>query len=478
MTWLLTIEARDPDNQPVTLQYSDGAYDAPDDTLYLPRMRQPGLYQSGLYAGEIVSVERSGIGETVLINSDGALDVLADYAVDGRAVVLSRTSESGVIEVLRGTATGLSWRRGEVALSLRAPQALLQRAHIHETYDGTNVLPAGLEGTADDIKGQVKPRVYGDVRNARPVLINTARLIYQISSRDDCEVAAVWDRGAPLERGDACASLDDLQLNEPPAGMYRCWRGFIRLGASPAGVVTVDAHTAESDISAVITAICAEAGQVCDVSHLAGVGAVGLYVTDAESTAALLDRLVVAGCYWRIDALGVLQAAPLSIPASPSVTLDDHEILSLDRRATGASSDGLPIWRVTVRADRIESTTDEASGVVDSARRARLSRQYREAVAERPAVLERHPMAGELVIDSCLRSLDDAQIEAERIIDLVSVRRDRVTLEGQMTAHVLDIGSGVSVRTHRLGYINARAFIVLGQQINARTGKATLELWG
>ncbi|WP_342596310.1 hypothetical protein AAGT95_09420 [Salinicola lusitanus] len=482
MTWLLTIEARDPDNQPCVLRFSDGAYDAPDDTLYLPRIQQPGLYQAGLYAGEIVSVDRSGFGETTLINTDGGLDYLVDYAVDGRAVVLSLATETGVTEILRGTAAGLTYQRNEVSLKLRAPQALLQRPHPYQTYAGTNTLPEGVEGTADDIQGQPKPRVYGDVRNAQPTLVNTAKLIYQISSRDNCTVTSVYDKGAKLTAGAAYSSLTQLQSTAPAAGEWRAWRGYLRLGDSPVGTLTCDARTADTGIDAVIAMLCDEVDQPCDTSALSGMGSVGLYVTDTADTAALLDRLVAAGAWWRIDAAGTLRAARLEVPLTQSdgspAKIQDHEILSLDRKAAGASSDGLPIWRVTVRADRLETTQTDLAGAVDEGRRGRLGRQYREAIAERPDVLERHPLAGELEIDSCLRDLADAQAAAEAILELVSVRRDRVTLEGRVARHRLEIGAGVEIVTPRQGYAAGRTMLVLGQQINARTGRLTLELWG
>ncbi|WP_353980934.1 hypothetical protein [Salinicola endophyticus] len=482
MTWLLTIEARDPDDRPCVLRFSDGAYDAPDDTLYLPRIQQPGLYQAGLYAGGVVGVERSGVGETTLINADGGLDHLADYAVDGRTVVLSLATDTGVTEILRGTAAGLGYQRQTLALTLRAPQALLQRPHPYQTYAGSNTLPEGVEGTADDIQGQPKPRLYGDVRNAQPVLVNSARLIYQVSSRDDCQVDAVYDQGAALTRGAAYDSLASLQASAPAAGEWRAYRGYLRLGAPPVGTLTCDAQTAETSVAAVIAALCAEVAQPCDATALAGLGRVGLYVTDSATTADLLDRLVTAGGWWRLDAEGTLRAARLENPRTQTgdapTTIHDHEIVNLERKATGASSDGLPIWRVTLRADRLETTQTDLAGVVDDSRRARLGRQYREAIAERPEVLARHPLAGELTLDTCLRDLADAQAAAEAILDLVSVRRDRVTLEGRLRHHQPAIGERVEVVTPRQGYAAGRTMLVLGQQINARSGRLTLELWG
>ena len=90
MTWTLTIQARDAENQPQTLRFSQGIYLDEDDNFYDPRIQQPGLYEAGLYAGQLLNQSRSGYGETTLLNDDGGLDYLADYAVDGREMSQGR----------------------------------------------------------------------------------------------------------------------------------------------------------------------------------------------------------------------------------------------------------------------------------------------------------------------------------------------------------------------------------------------------
>ena len=109
MTWTLTVEALNAANEPETLRFSLGRYDAPDDAFYDPRMLQPGLYQAGLYAGQLLQQGRSGHGETTLENSDGALDYLADYAVDGRTMQLRFDEQLQVV----GTVSRLAFRENE-----------------------------------------------------------------------------------------------------------------------------------------------------------------------------------------------------------------------------------------------------------------------------------------------------------------------------------------------------------------------------
>ena len=483
MTWLLTIEARDGAGDPVTLRYSDGHYPDASARLWVPRIAQPGLYREGMFTGDLVKVARSGAGETVLINADGALDDLVDYAVDGREVVLSNVQDGVETVALRGTAAGLVFSRGQVTLTLREPQALLQVDHPHETYAGDNVLPDGLEGTEDDIQGQVKPRVYGDVRNASPVLVNSSRLIYQVSSRPDCTVSAVYDQGAALVDGGAYADLAELESVAPVAGEFRAYQGYVRLGDSPVGSVTVDAACSTTLAGAAMAAIALEAGYVleaADAAALDTVGAVGIYLTGSATTAALLDRLAVSvGGYWRIDAAGVIRAQVLEAPVAPVMTLADHQITDISRSATGAGANGLPAWKVVVTADRVETTQTDLAGSVDEARKARMANETREATAQREAVQARHPLADDLSVTSDLRSLSDAQAVAERLADLLSVRRDRVTLTARLSQAVaLELGQTITVVTPRLGYRAGRTMIVVGREFNALRGRMTIELWG
>ena len=479
MTWTLTIEARDAANQPVTLRYSQGRYDDPDNHFYDPRILQPGLYEAGLYAGQVLNQSRSGFGETTLINADGALDYLADYAVDGREMVLAL---DGVPQVV-GTVARMAFSDDEVSVVLRDPLEPLMTPHPMEVYAGNNVLPEGLEGTEEDIAGEIKPQVRGEVRNATPVLVNTAKLIYQVSSLPDCEIKAVYDKGAALTSGGAYTSLAQLQSAAPSAGEYRAYQGYIRVGAAPTGAVTVDAEQSAPLAGAVAGQLAADRGWTLNSSDAAALDALGrvrIYLTDETDTLSLLDRIAESiGGYLSVGATGVLRIQPLEAPATPALTLHDYEIETISRSATGAGDNGLPVWRVTVEADRIETVQDDLAGNVDDARRARLSKQTRRARADDAAVRERHPLAGELTIDSVLASSSKAQSVATRLLNLLNVRRDSVTAEAQsVVASGFSVGASVSVVTPRLGYSTGRDMLITGYRLDAETGELNLNLWG
>ena len=482
MIWLLNINAVDPGGVLRNIVVSSGEYHGTGVAWY-PLIKQPGLYSDGLFAGDLLNVGRSGIGEATLINAGGMLDYLADWSVDGRDVVLQQFDGESVTDVWKGTASRLVYTRNEVQVRLRDPGARIDKPHPHEVFAGDNVLPDGLEGTEDDIKGQPKPKVYGDVRNASPALVNSSKLIYQVSSRYDCTVSAVYDAGSPLTPGTPYTSRPEMQSVAPSAGEFRAYQGFCRLGDSPIGAVTVDASSSQDLAGDVMEFIAYEAGiQVShvDMNALDAVGPIGIYLTDVSTTSAIFDRIAVSvGGYWRLAANGTVHIGFLSRPSSPVGTLLDYQIESISRSATGSGDNGVPVWKVVVKADRVETTQTNLTGSATDARRSRLANKYRQSIAESQATLNRHPLSSEVMINSDIRSLTDAQAIADRLLALVSVRRDRCTLVGRIDqTNNMDIGKTITVKTSKLGYSQGRDMMVIGRELNARTGKITLDLWG
>lgn len=479
--WLLALEALDPSDTPVTLRCASAAYT--DAVHWDVRLIQPALYSVGAFGSSLAGAARSGYGEASLVNIDGGLDGLVDFALDGRVATLSLADGGTVTQVLRATVSRLSYGDGEVSIALRDPQEALKQPHPHAVYAGNNAPPAGLEGVASDIKGQWKPQVYGKVRNATPQLVNTARLIFQVDSGSASTVTAVYDRGVALTAGAAYPDLATLQSTAPAAGSFRAFQGYFRLGATPAGQVTADVDGSPAGLGSVFAQIASQVGQTVnasDVTAANALGDVGVYVDRERSTADLLDHLADSmGGYWSMDAGGVIRLRQILAPASPALTLYEYEIVSIDRESSGAGESGLPVWRVVVRADRVETVqTDVASSATNAAR---VANQYREAVAEDSATKTRHPLADELVIESDLRALTDAQTQATRLLALLKVRRDRVKVGAvlsQEKAAAIAIGLTITVITHKLGYAAGRDFVVLGYTLDANTMRVDLDLWG
>ena len=199
MTVLVEIDALDAAGAAETLRFSDGKYIDGGGHYYDPSITDApqisviandgGLF--GLFSG-------SSIGDVAMDNIDGHLYYLADYAVDGRPVRIYW--HDGATATLRftGSIGRLAPGNGQMVLSLKAPQEVLGDKHPMAVYAGDNAPPAGLEGTADTLKGKQKPKVFGPCKNISADLVNEPLLIYQVSSRTDCVVTAVFDDGVRL----------------------------------------------------------------------------------------------------------------------------------------------------------------------------------------------------------------------------------------------------------------------------------------
>lgn len=477
MTWTLTIQALDEENTPQTLRFSQGIYLDADDNFYDPRILQPGLYEAGLYAGQLLNQSRSGYGETTLVNADGGLDYLADYAVDGREMTLALDGMPQII----GTVARLAFGDSEVSVVLRDPLEPLRSSHDMETYAGDNVLPDGVEGTQDDIAGEPKPLVLGEVRNAQPVQVNTAKLIYQVSSLADCTVTAVYDRGVSLTNGGVYTSLEQLKSTAPAPGEFRAYQGYIRLGSTASGTLTVNATQSDARAGTVAQTLAAVRGYTLhadDVATLNNYGAVRFYITTETSTLELLDRIAESiGGYLSVQPDQVLRMGIWIAPEPTTDAINDYSIATISRSATGAGEGGLPVWRVNIDCDRIETVQNDLAGNVSNARRARMAKQTRRVVVTDVAVRNRHPLAGEITINSVLASYTQSKTVAQRVLTLLSVRRDTVQIEAN-EALLPTVGGNLTLITPRQGYGAGRAMRVTGYRLNAQTNDLTLNLWG
>jgi hypothetical protein len=192
-----------------TLRYATQGFatlptDTPASTYIDGRLRQPLVIRRDLFkAGTTRGRSSVTVGDLDLVNDDGALDDLLTYGFSGRAITLWRGAKgaafpsgfsvlfAGTMEQPEATLTSISVKVRDRMMDLLLP---LQATK----YAGSNVLPAGLEGTADDLKGKPKPFCLGSVLNVPAVCVNTSKLIYQVNDGAIQSLDAVYDRGISL----------------------------------------------------------------------------------------------------------------------------------------------------------------------------------------------------------------------------------------------------------------------------------------
>ncbi|MDD2367332.1 MAG: hypothetical protein PHN84_14330, partial [Desulfuromonadaceae bacterium] len=220
-------------------RYISSPDDTPPDTTYLPRVLQPGNIKLAMFQdGKTGGASSIGYGDISLANKDGGLDSLIEYSFNGRSIVVKEVTAAGQSIIFTGTMEQPLFTMDTVSLMIRDRQIVLEQPLLTVLYAGDNILPDGVEGV-EDIKGRQKPRVYGSVANITPVLVNTAKLTYQVSDKAVYSIA-VFDNGVPITADGDCSDVAALQVETVSAGTFKTClaAGLFRLGSSPVGQVT------------------------------------------------------------------------------------------------------------------------------------------------------------------------------------------------------------------------------------------------
>lgn len=480
--------------------------DTPANTLVDPRIAVPALVRRDTFdIATTGGASRAGYGELVLRNSDGGLDWMNDVALDGRRIVIQIASNddaaypAGYTTLLDGVMEQPQITLADVRIRIRDRQVFTARSAQDSRYGGTNVRPDGVDGIASDLKGKPKPILYGYAFNCTPLLVNTSKLVYQVNDGAVRDVMAVYDSGALLGRGADYADLTALLATGPLAGTFRVWKagGLFRIGSPPAGQVTCDAvegqwpkdRTAAQIFSRFLTERAGlTSGDISAIDLTAldakQPGTIGLYLDRDITVAGALDLIAQSvGAWWASDANGVLRLQRLEAPSGASVaTFDGDSIVEGSLQRVPMNDNGLPVYRVTVRA--VPNYTVQNTGLVgsvSSARRARLAQPYQDAASEDLTVRDVYLLAPERIVQTLLACLPVAQVEATRLMGLYGVKRDRYELKVKAMPAVLasiDLGVVVTLQYHRYGLTTGKQFRVLGYQLDPVADEATLTVWG
>lgn len=492
------------------LGFTSGAEDTPAHTTYDPRLEQAVEVTRTIFApGTTQGQSKSGFGDLVILNPDGELDDLLNYAFDGRSIIVKRgpvtaTSLTEFVTVFVGTMEQADFSTSRISLKLRDRQAPLHLPIQTTKYAGTNALPDGVEGVAGDLLGKPKPLCYGVVSNIQPPCVNTARLIYQVNDGAVQAVSSVYDRGISLTNGGTYATQADL-LNDtlqPAAGAYKSWLagGMFRLGSSPAGTVTADVtqgataadRTAAMLYKTVLLRMGVTLGDILasDLTTLDAQNAaqLGLFINEETKGADVLDMVAnTVGAWWGANIAGVYRIELLEKPfTAPVYTFTANDIIGPPVRLPTADIErGMPAYRVTVRYARNYTLQTDLAGGVTNARRAVVAQTWREATQVDASVQTVHLLAVALQYDSLFAYEADAIIEANRRLALRSVQRHRfeiTTLYNDETSG-LDLGDVVGLLHPRyglelIGDTAGQTFVLIGVEPDAQGGQLRLTLWG
>lgn len=471
------------------------------------------MYRSGGARGDVAV----STGYLEITNADGALDAAIDIAYNGHAVSIlewfpttgtfssHKALEGGVIE--QATFTD-----DKITFQLRDKNFTRDKSNGGSIYGGTNALPAGVDGTPDDIKGQRKPTCDGICINVTPVLVNTSKLIYQVDGQRGLVTGwslAVFDRRAALTPGSDYSSQSDMEATAPSAGEYRVWPagGMFRLGASdPTQLlitcdVTNPANPSSGTPNGVREVVGFSARNLLSANPDAGYYSPGDYnqlgkISEVARSVGGFYRYGYVPTYGGLDYYISQLTEPADMPFTvyqQPLELDETNILEIDRVVPADEERGIPVARVNVHYAKnytVMSATDLAG--VAQADQAYYSREYRTVTAAAdPAETGKWATQPELDVYTLLVDQADAQGEADRLINLYQYRRDTfsVKVPGEVARNIAEAPSGSSIfRTDlqsvvqitypRFGLEAGKLFRVLAVNEDVVQDTFTLTVWG
>jgi len=495
----------------VTLRYSTHGYvtarsDTPADTSYPARISESiALVRNSTSSDKLRGDSSLNIGTLSLVNADGALDFLLDYAYAGRPIRIKQVTQGEALSTATLIFNGLmeqpqfdwSLSEGSLRFIVRDKAMAVDKPVQGNTYGGTNSLPSGLDGFTE-LKGKYKPLLFGHAQQINPPCINTTRLIYQVSDSAIVDVGAVYDSGLALTHGADYADQATLESTNPAAGTYRVWPagGMFRIGSTPKGLITCDATEGATAASRYPGAVMGRALLSCgisagniDTASLAALDSAcpwecGYWAGDGDGTTGtkVLDALSDSvGGWWSASADAVFRTGRFVTPSGAAVAeLHSGNLIALTRRQGRDADKGVPPWRVTIGYAKYWQPQDVGVDIILAAdKKSDLQQAYRTAVASDTAIQTAYPGAPELRVDTLLRYAADAATLAASQVSVFGVRRDILRAEAtSASASSIDIGSIVSIRIPRFGFSAGKKFTVIGAILDPRIDRVTLTLWG
>ena len=498
----------------VTLNFSSAAYvtgttnlppDGVNHTFYDPRITQPAMIQQECWNnGRIGGSSRIGFGTIELANTDGGLDYLTAYAFDGRSitVIVGDLSQGGTpvwTVALTGKMAPPVIGIKTVTLYLRDRLQELDVPICTSIYAGDNSLPNGVEGTAADIGGSRKPRVFGKVLNITPVLVNTSLLIYQVNDGAINDIPKCYYRGAELTKGADYTDLTDMETTAPSAGGYRILKsmGLFRINNAVDGAITCDVTegAASSDRTAaqiaydmgIIGGLSSGDFESADITALdtANSSQLGVYYQDDTTVLQAIDYVIDSvGAWWGFDRLGKLRMKQWVAPSgTPVVTFTSAEIEELERIT---DSNSVPTWRLLFKYRKNYTVQkDDIAGTVTADRKAVISSDGLNFERKSTATLTSNLAAIEVIKETAITGATNGQTEAGaeslRLINLYKVMRQRyevtVFIDSTLIS-TINLGDVVRLQLNRFSMSSGVDFRIMGIKMDMNTKRCFLSLWG
>lgn len=396
-----------------------------------------------------------------------------------------------------------------------------------------------LEG-GDGIAGRRKPRCFGECKNIPLVLVNRVHLCYQFNDGPIEAVDAVYDKGIALtvqpdgtspdtnfppgsiQRLNFTDVFDWDDVSDPviDAGfyIYDLDNGIIRVnaGAGEDGTLTADVKGDNEDtdlgvdgyvekIGDLIRRIVSIEGTINKVSDVdldtlddlqAEQPAKLQSYYDGSSTTTVLqaiDTLIASiGGMREVTREGLLTARIFKFD-TPVTVLDPSTIITLVSNSTNVPT-SVPINKVVVsyaqsyivQLDVLPGLDPEDPVVI--AHKEFVAQPFRLALAPASGGVitqstidltkTRRPLSVELEVDTKLIDVVDAEVEAQRRLDLLEPDYQHYDVLVKDQRFLRSVGDTVTIVYNRFGLEAGRDFIILGIDEDSNTLLTRLRVWG
>lgn len=506
-----------------TDSYISADGDTPANTHYDDRVLDGGIIERHMFGkGRTLGQGEMAAGELVLSNLDGELDDLRDHGFDFRQVEIFRVEDETValsaatqIATLVVEKAEFSWSK--VKLVLRDPMLELDIPAITATFAGTNSGATGYEGTADDLKGKLKPFVMGVAEVVAPPMVNSSSLIFICNHDIDGNPAAVNAiEDVRLDGNGAAVTLDttvgtsgdtttlaNLAAASIAAGKYATClaAGALRFNSlTSSNIVTCRvkegansaARTPAQIVKRLITdragkdAADIVSGSVTALDSDQG-NEFGIYVeSDAKVSDLCWQVLQGAGAWLVGNALGQYDMGRLEDPTGGSAVreIEEWEITAenggaIEMIPSGDPDNGLPTWKAVTLARRYwrKFSESELAGAVSLADREALTQEWRTVADSDSAVLTKNPGAAFVQIESMINSLSAAATENTRQLTMRKEDRDHWKIRIKDN-NLLQLGDIIQVNTDRFQFGGGKKFVITGYSFNFFSDFVDYYLWG
>lgn len=482
-----------------TVYFSDRGFftnpsDTPANTSYLPLVDNPFQFEVSILNGRDFRGGTPAFGAIRIATDNGAMDFLADYFWAGRAITIyagGKNFERSEFEpVFKGIVSTIEFDAEEIIINVSDKTEILRTSFSQSLYAGTG----STEGGAD-IKGDVKPLAYGEVKNIPLKLIDAANLIYQAHDGAIEAVDAVYDKGVAITFDSDVADITTSP--QPPASKYdtQLSGGYIRLGTSPSGTVTADVrgdntggyiNKAGAILSRLVkTKLGNDNFESDDVDQGslnefdASLNApVGVFIKNKTTLNEVLDRLFVnLSAYWFFKRDGQISSQLIDTPGNPVITIDEDLIVDDSFEALEV----IPAsWRIKAGYGKnwqLQSQDDIAAGATLSQKTFALE-EFRKLLNEDENIRSQTKSDNEKEFNSLLLEEADAQDYLDRLVRIYGTSRRLYKFKAIDILFKVFVGDVVNLKYPRYGLESGKNFIITGIAEDAQDNETELEVWG